>query len=115
MFKSLRTFPAALKKATTGGQFIMSSNKARFFSSTGGSLSFALINKQELETLLKEKQADKDFILIDVRQPEEFKSADLPPIDKSAHNIPVSDVGPAFQSLDNKSFKQTYGTCVVFR
>ncbi|KAL9650839.1 hypothetical protein ABK040_001889 [Willaertia magna] len=66
-----------------------------------------ILDKQQVKEILNNKTADKDFILIDVREPAELK--DLPKINESAHNIPLNDVGPAFLTLDDKRFKSQYG------
>ena len=47
--------------------------------------------------------------MIDVRENEEFTSADLPAIHTSAHNIPLNDLGPALLTMDAKQFKYVYG------
>nr|CAG4713704.1 unnamed protein product [Naegleria fowleri] len=101
-----------------GGDVLLSNNNnnnhynstvIRCFSSSQFSLRYSFINKEDIQQLLKDKVPDQDFVLIDVRENEEFTSADLPAIHTSAHNIPLNDLGPALLTMDAKQFKYVYG------
>ena len=105
MFKHLTTPILKINSKS----LIINTGTIRRFNTSSINMQFSFITKQQVEQLIKEKTPVEDFILIDVREPSEFNSSELPPIHSSAYNIPVGDLGPAFLTLDNKQFKQTYG------
>ncbi|KAL9651885.1 hypothetical protein ABK040_000231 [Willaertia magna] len=107
MLKHFRCYNLFLHKKNP---LLFSHNKqSMLFYSTKNTIlsSQQIISKEQIKELLNNKIADKDFILIDVREPTELNI--LPKIDESAHNIPLNDIGPAFLTLDDKRFKSQYG------
>ncbi|KAF0974489.1 hypothetical protein FDP41_006521 [Naegleria fowleri] len=65
-----------------------------------------LITKQELSSLLQTNPSH--VVLLDVREPSEYTSSDLPAIHSSAHNIPINTLKEAFH-LNDTEFKNKYG------
>lgn len=82
--------------------FLVASN--RFYSSSTNEPN--LINKEELKKLIEKRE--EPYVLIDVRNPDEVTSPDMPLIE-SAVNIPLPDLGSAFMMMDEKRFKTSYG------
>ena len=66
------------------------------------------ISKSELQSLFKNEQATQKLTLLDVRDPSEFTSTELPPIHLTAKNVPVATVKSVFE-LENGEFEKSVG------
>ncbi|KAG2381250.1 hypothetical protein C9374_006239 [Naegleria lovaniensis] len=108
---SLKKYSSSMMRTHTHPQLFLnnSTNIMRCFSSSQLSLQYSFIKKDEIQQLLNDQIPDQDFVLIDVRENQEFTSVDLPAIHNSAHNIPINDLGPALLTMDAKQFKHVYG------
>jgi rhodanese-related sulfurtransferase len=100
-----RTFAiSSLRKHIQTQHMLFFVSSHRFYSSN--TKEPKLINKEELRKLIEKKE--EPYVLIDVRNPDEVTSPDMPLIE-SAVNIPLPDLGSAFMMMDEKRFKTSYG------